>query len=225
MGDSDFHSAALVSLWQGLMDFFARVADVYVAMNLLFYWEQGNRRARRDPDILVAKGVGKHQRLSYRLWEEHVLPSVFFEVASRKTWRTDVGEKRQLYAELGIREYILFDPHGRFLDPPLQGFRLQRGVYVPLRPAADGSLTSRELGLRLVAEGQLLRLIDARTGRPVLTRAERAQQAREKEEQERQQREQAQKEARRARRQAREAEKRAEALAAELERLRAERQD
>jgi len=176
MGDTDFHSDALVWLRQALEDFFLLVPDVYVAMNILFYYEQGNPSARRDPDILVARGVGKHKRRSYRLWEEKVLPRVFFEVASRKTWREDVGEKRQLYARLGIKEYIIFDPEARYVKPPFQGFRLRHGVYEPMKLARDGSLKSKELGLRMVPEGNMLRLYDIKTGMPILTRAERAEQ-------------------------------------------------
>ena len=68
MGDTDYHTIALVSLCQGLQDFFRDRDDVYVGMNLILYFEEGNPKARRDPDILVAKGVvGKHKRRSFRL--------------------------------------------------------------------------------------------------------------------------------------------------------------
>ncbi len=177
MGDTDYHTAALIWLRQALEDFFAAVLDVYVASNLIFYYEQGRPRSRRDPDVLVARGVGKHTRRSYRLWEEKVLPCVLFEIASRRTWRVDLGDKRELYARLRVPEYFVFDPEGRYLHPPFQGFRSKKGVSVPMKPAADGSLTSKELGLRLVPEGGMLRLYDLRTGQPVPTRVERARQA------------------------------------------------
>jgi Uma2 family endonuclease len=192
MGESDFHGFAMFSLREALQDFFEDQPDVYVASNILFYYEQGNPSGRRDPDILFARGVrGKHLRQSYRLWEEGVLPRVFFEIASENTWRVDVGEKRELYARLGIAEYFIFDPAGLYLDPVLQGFRLENGIYVPLTPAADGSLLSRELGLRLRPEGAMLRLIDVRTGQPVPTRREQAEQALQQAQQERQRAEQA----------------------------------
>ena len=41
-----------------------------------------------------------------------------------------------------------------------------------MMPAADGSLMSDQLGLRFIEEGNMLRLIDAQTGKPVLTRRE-----------------------------------------------------
>jgi Uma2 family endonuclease len=209
MGDTDYHTLALVWLRQALEDVFAAVLDVYVASNLIYYYELGNPNARRDPDVLGARGVaGKHPRRSYRLWEERVRPCTLFEIASRKTWRQDLGEKRDLYAQLRIPEYFVFDPEGRYLDPVFQGFRTRGGVSVAMRPSADGSLTSRQLGLRLVPEGAMLRLIDLRSGQPVRTRAEQAEQEKQR----------AKHEKRRARLQ----KQRADELAAEVERLRAE---
>src|SRR5207244_981816 len=92
--------------------------------------------------------------------------------------RIDLDDKRQLYAGLGVREYFLFDPEGLYLVPPLRGFRLTEGDLVELRSEPDGSLICQELGLRLRAEGQMLRLVDLQTGAPVLTREERAEQER-----------------------------------------------
>jgi Uma2 family endonuclease len=175
MGDTDFHSEALILLRQALEDYLAGKGGWYVASNLILYWDYHNPNNRRDPDVLVARGVGSHRRRSFRVWEEGTLPCVLFEIASRKTWREDVGEKRRLYAEIGIPEYFIFDPEARYIDPPLQGFRRRKGVYVPMKGARDGSLVSRELGLRLVREGILLRLIDRKTGERVLTRRERAE--------------------------------------------------
>jgi Uma2 family endonuclease len=178
MGDTDYHHIAQVLLREALQDCFAPRPDIYVGANLLFYYEQGNPRGRRDPDILVAKGVaGKHRRRSYRLWEEKVLPCTFVEIVSRSTVRIDVGEKRLLYERLRIREYFLFDPEGRYMDRPLRGFRLRNGKYMELKPEADGGLTSKELGVRFVPEGEMLRVIDLETGKPILTRQEQVEHA------------------------------------------------
>jgi len=201
MGETDFHTIAQRWLVDGLQDFFADWPDLYVAMNILLYYLKGQPNKRRDPDVLVAKGVGKHRRRSYRLWEEKVLPCTLFEIASKKTWRVDVGPKRRLYARIGIREYIIFDPEARYLNPPLQGFRLVKGKSVAMKGGRDGNLTSKELGLRLVPEGSMLRLIDVRTGLLVPTRVERDEQRRT---------------------QIAQAENRARELAAEVQRLRAQ---
>ena len=112
-------------------------------------------------------------RRTYKLWEEDVPPTVVFEVTSRSTRRDDLSKKRALYARLGVKEYYLYDPLAEYLKPSLQGFVLA-GAYQPLPPAADGSLTSAALGLRLkLAEGHL-RLFDAATGALLLSPAEHA---------------------------------------------------
>lgn len=180
MGDTDYHSLAMTLLRQGLEDYFADVPDVYVGMNLVLYFQHGDPSQRRDPDILVAKGVaGKHPRRSFRVWEEQTFPRTLMEIVSEGTVDVDLGEKRLQYERYRIPEYFLFDPERKYMEPPLRGFRLTRGRYLELTPADDGSLISEELGLRLVPEGEILRLIDLKTGKPVLTRSEQAEQARE----------------------------------------------
>src|SRR5260370_41293873 len=123
----------------------------------MLYYEQGNPQGRRDPDVLVARGVrGRHQRRSFRLWEEGVLPCTLFEISSGRTWREDVGPKRELYQRLRVREYFLFDPEGRWVRPAFQGFRLRRTRYAPLAPEADGCLPSRGLGVKMRRDGAML---------------------------------------------------------------------
>ncbi|MBI4630972.1 MAG: Uma2 family endonuclease, partial [Chloroflexi bacterium] len=64
------------------------------------------------------------------------------------------------------------------LEPPLQGFVLERGDYVRLKPESDGSFLSRELGLKLMIEENNLRLMDVKTGEKLLTPAEAQEKAR-----------------------------------------------
>jgi Uma2 family endonuclease len=178
MGETDFHAFAMIMLREGLEDFFAPRRRVYVAANLFLYYVEGSPSHNKSPDAMVVKGVEKHFRRVFKTWEEGAVPCTAFEITSERTWQEDVGPKFQVYQRIGIKEYILFDPEGESLNPRLQGFRLRRGEYQPLPSAADGSLGSKELGLRLVPEGLMLRLIDLKTGKPVLTRAEQAEQAR-----------------------------------------------
>ena len=56
MGESDYHSAAIIWLREALEDYFEGSTDVYVASNMLLYTLLAGDRHRRDPDVLVAKG-------------------------------------------------------------------------------------------------------------------------------------------------------------------------
>jgi Uma2 family endonuclease len=214
MGETSLHILAVILLREGLEDFFAVRSDVCVASNMVLYYDRGNPSGRRDPDVLVALGVGNHLRRSFRVWEEQAIPNTVFEVSSETTVSEDIGPKRDVYERIGIPEYFLFDPHDQFLNPVLQGFRLVNGTYVALQPAADGSLTSQQLGLRLVPEGRMLRLVDANTAAAVLTRRERIEQEQQRADDERQR-------ADNERRRADDEKRRADQLAEEVRRLQA----
>jgi hypothetical protein len=162
------------------------------------------------------KGIAKHDRRIYKLWEEKVAPCVVFEVTSRSTRLEDQGTKRALYEMLGVREYFLFDPLEEYLAPRLQGFRLAGGRYEPMDPASDGTLRSDGLGLILRPEAKLLRLVDPTSGEVVPTLEEAAERA----EKAGKLAEEAAERAEKATRRAEEAETRLARLEAELERLR-----
>ena len=202
MAETEHQLVAMVHLYQALHLFFVSRDDVHVASDMFLYYEQGNPSACRAPDVMVTKGVvGKHLRRSFRTWEEGVSPTVIIEVTSAKTRHADENEKPAIYASLGVREYFLFDAEGEYLRPRLKGFRLEGGSYVPLAADDAGRLVSEELGLRLVVEGPLLRLIDLRTGQRLPTQEELAGQAISADKAKRQA-EQAQRQAERAKRQA-----------------------
>jgi Uma2 family endonuclease len=169
MGESDYHMMVLLYLRQALQRFFKPREDVYVASDLFFYYEEGNIKARVAPDIMVVFGVTKQFRRSFRLWREAAGPQTMIEIASGRTWRSDLHKKPQLYARLNVHEYYIFDPERCYLDPPLVGFRRQGRRMVQRPLAADGGLASNRLGLRLVPEGALLRLVDIKTGERLLT--------------------------------------------------------
>jgi Uma2 family endonuclease len=178
MGETEWHVIAIFELYGALRRYFEKQQDVHVAADLFLYYEQGNPRACKAPDVMVSKGVcGKHLRRSFRVWEEKTVPTVAFEVTSAKSRREDAVGKPQAYAQVGIAEYFIFDPLDEYLRPRLQGFRLGPHGYEPLLPDGDGRLLSHELGLLLAPEGALLRLIDARTGAMLPSLAELERQA------------------------------------------------
>jgi Uma2 family endonuclease len=168
MAETDTHRQAMTDTIQTLADFFRDQPDVYVAGNLLLYYEEGNPKASVAPDVFVVFGVPKGLRRTYKLWEERQAPAVVIEFTSRSTRLEDQGEKRVVYSWLGVREYFLCDPLAEYLNPPLQGYRLVEGDFVRLDAEPDGALASEVLGMRLQREGGRLRLIEAATGEPLL---------------------------------------------------------
>jgi Uma2 family endonuclease len=212
MAETDVHIDALIYLREALKDHFREASRVYVAGNMLLYYEEGDPTACVAPDVFVVKGVPKHKRRTYKLWEEGVPPSVVIEITSRGSRLEDQGTKRALYAMLGVAEYFLYDPLGEYLEPALQGYRLHGGDYESMRAEGDGVLISQELGVEFRLEQGRLRVVDPLTGDRLLTPAE-AHVARRSEAEARR----TEAEARRA------AEARAAQAEAEVERLRAER--
>lgn len=222
MAETDWHRDLMLALIQTLKVWYAAQPRVYVSGNLLLFYEEGNRRRQVSPDVFVVKGVAKHDRPNYLLWEEGKGPDVAIELTSSSTRREDMKGKYQLYQDtLRVKEYFLFDPLGDYLTPPLQGHRLRRGRYHPIRSVA-GRLPSQVLRLHLERHGRELRLHDPDTGRWLptpLEMAAEAETARQQAETARQQAEMARQQAEIARQQAEAAHQRVED---ENERLRRE---
>jgi Uma2 family endonuclease len=164
MAETETHVLVMVSLIATLRHYCRRWADVYVIGNIFLYYEENNANAVRSPDVMVVRGVDPApRRLSFRTWEEGAVPCVVIELTSKGTASEDLGPKKDLYERLGVREYFLFDPLGEYLERPLMGYLNGPQGFEALTPAADGSLLSQELGLRLVPEGEDLALLDVRT--------------------------------------------------------------
>jgi len=168
VGETDVHRREILHTIETLERHFRDAPDIYVSGNLMFYYEEGNPAAVVSPDVFVVKGVRKGLRRTYKLWDEGVAPCVVIEMTSRSTRLEDKGNKRALYALLGVREYFLFDPLGEYLTPPLQGFTLVDGEYAALPVESDGGIISRELGLKLSRDETVLRLFDLASGREVV---------------------------------------------------------
>ncbi len=174
LAETQLHGAEMVRMTETLEDYFADRPDVYVWMNMLFYYEEGNPRASVAPDVFVTIGVPKEpMRRIYKVWEEGIPPATVFEVTSPSTRMEDQRRKRALYASMGVQEYFMYDPMHEYLRPPLQGYRLDGDDYQPIIPGADGSLMSEALGLLLMLIDGQLRFIDPRTGTIVPSRPER----------------------------------------------------
>ena len=172
MAETDIHIDTIIDLREALVEHFSDDPQVYVSGNLLIYYVEGNPKQRVAPDVFFVRGVPKHRRRVYFLWEEGVAPSVVFEISSRGTYLEDLQKKWQLYAQLGISEYYLYDPEYDYLKESFIAYRLKDGVLEEV-PVPDGMIHSPALGLDLVDTGQSLRLRNPQTGLFLPTPAER----------------------------------------------------
>ena len=175
MAETDKHIQLMIDLRFALREFFRDEELVYVGSNLMFYYVEGDPTKSVAPDVFVVRGVGKHDRRTYQLWEEGQAPQVVFEISSRKTKNEDLTWKKQLYAWLGVAEYFIFDPEYK-LQPPLRAFRLH-GKDLVEEIVSNNRVTSEELGLELVNDGKTLRLFNPQAGEFLRTPAEEAARA------------------------------------------------
>ncbi|KKD38332.1 Uma2 family endonuclease [Limnoraphis robusta Tam1] len=90
---------------------FADNPQVFVAGNLLWYPVEGYPKICQAPDIMVAFGVEKGERGSYKQWEEHnTAPQVAFEILSPSNTLKEMNKKLLFYARYGVEEYYIYDP-------------------------------------------------------------------------------------------------------------------
>ena len=147
MAASDFHLEILIWLLQTLKAHFAPRPDVYVSGDILTYYTEGDPRAVIAPDVLVSFGIGRKPRHTYKVWEERKAPDFVMEFSSKTTYQNDLTDKMDIYAALGIPNYLLYDAEALYLPSPLIGFQLVDRVYVPIPPGGDGGIHSDVLGL------------------------------------------------------------------------------
>jgi Uma2 family endonuclease len=172
MGETDLHRDWMVRILD-ILRYRYRGQRVYVASDLLVYYEEGVPYNFVVPDDFVALDCDPGRRRVFKIWEEGKAPDVVFEVTSQSTRRADESFKPQIYQRIGVREYFLYDPTSDYLSPPLVGFRHRDEHGIVAIPAnSDGSLTSESLGILLSLDGADLVLRDLHSGQLLPTEAE-----------------------------------------------------
>ena len=99
------------------------------------YISAAPRPPRRAPDLGVALEADPEllEDQNGYIVEDQGKPLDFvLEIASKRTWRIDVEDKVQFYAELGIGEYWRLDRTGCHYGYKLAGDRLVDGIYLPI---------------------------------------------------------------------------------------------
>ena len=152
MAENDHQLTAMIEAITTLRAWFADREDVYPGGDMLMYYKMNDNETRVAPDVFVVFGVeSRHKRDSWIVWREGKAPDIVMELASGSTWRRDMREKRDIYAEMGVTEYWRFDPTSSYFSPPLIGEQLAGGEYTALElvSGADGILRGRSAVLGL----------------------------------------------------------------------------
>jgi Uma2 family endonuclease len=116
----------------------------FVTSNVCIYWERGNTKKYRAPDLFVVQEpLAEEVHRVYQTWKQ---PPVTFvaEIGSKSTFRKDEGPKVEIYQDLIRAEEYLY------ADPPkgiLRLWRLGSAGYTEVAPAANGRLRSERLDL------------------------------------------------------------------------------
>ena len=174
MAETERHRDLLINTLLILQEHFQDIPDLCVSGNMMMYYVEGNPRKSISPDIFVTFGIARKERRTYRIWDEGKPPDFVLEFSSENTYRNDLGAKKELYAEIGIAEYFLYDPERQYLPFPLMGFALISREYAPISPGANGSAFSATLGLELRLRGETLGFYDPVSEKWLQTPAEAA---------------------------------------------------
>ena len=165
----DFHQHSyFLEILSTLKTFFGLCDDVVVGGDIFIYYQEGNPQVRVAPDCFVVFGVDVEsfeRNNTYLMWDVGKQPDFVMEIGSPSTTRSDLGDKRELYARLEIGEYWRFDPTGGdHYGEPLVGERLVDGEYrrLAMEVGTDGSVWGHSpiLNLDLHWEEGRLRFYD-----------------------------------------------------------------
>jgi len=117
MADNTKQARWITVLFGNLCALFREAADVFVAMDLLWYTVQGYSEIRTAPDVMVVFGRPKGDRGSYKQWEEGGVPvTVAFEILSPGNTVPEMAEKFAFYEDHGVEEYYIYDPDNNRLQ-------------------------------------------------------------------------------------------------------------
>ena len=183
--DGEYQAPLYRRIVRDLEVHFGSVPGARVNGDTFIYYVEGDPRRSVSPDCYVVFGLTEaalhslslEENNTYLLWEVGKAPDFILEIGSSSTAGADLGSKRVLYAELGVREYWRYDATGgEFYGEALVGERLADGKYVRLlmREEEDGRVGghSNVLNLELWWEDGELRFLDPTTGDRLLSQEE-----------------------------------------------------
>ncbi len=166
MADNTKQARWIATLWGNLSILFSQAADVFVAMDLLWYALEGHPDVQAAPDVMVVFGRPRGDRGSYKQWEEGDVPvTVAFEILSPSNTPQEMADKLAFYDEHGVEEYYVYDPDRNQLEV------YRRKGTVLRRVRGNKALVSPRLDIRFDLSGPEM-VVYYPDGEPFLTHEE-----------------------------------------------------
>lgn len=165
---ADWHQDAIQGLVFSLRD---------LAEELQLPWHVGNQlrlvATKPDgsswwpmPDVMLHPLAGPEPRTEMSVGEDG-FPVLIIEVASPTTYEYDVDiqdGKAWGYLQLGVPNYLVFDPYGELLGEQCRGWQLHGRAIREWKPDGDGRYHPIGLSTSFRPEGRLLRVVDPEGG-------------------------------------------------------------
>jgi Uma2 family endonuclease len=149
MADNSVQTRFMNILYSNLSAQYRHDPNVWVGSNLFWYPVEFDNKLRQAPDVLVVFGRPKHERTSYRQWEETDSPlTVVVEILSPSNEAWEMIDKHDFYDRFGVEEYYICDPANTQFKIYL---RVQQEL-CPIR--VQDTFISPRLGIRFDLTGQ-----------------------------------------------------------------------
>lgn len=130
-----------------------RKIRAHVGSDQYIYWREHEPTASVAPDIYVLPGVPQDIAIGvWKTWETGVVPSLVIEIVGSNPQK-DYEEAPKRYADLGVDEVIVFDPHPDRERLVFQVYRRSRGRFRRMIATNGDRVRSRVLGCFVRAVG------------------------------------------------------------------------
>ena len=119
--DGEYQEPLYIRIVGILITFFRNIKGARVNGDTFIYYVQGEPRRFFSPDCYVALGLTDEaiesieRNNTYLLWEVGKPPDFILEIGSPSTADVDTGNKRDLYAEIGVPRVLALRRHWRRL--------------------------------------------------------------------------------------------------------------
>ena len=167
--ENPLQAHAIISVRNALDLHLRHVPNAVLEGNQFIYYRPGKENKCVAPDVYVLLDHVWTCRSPYKTWIEGKVPDFVLEVISPESEIRNRVDKKNLYCEIGVQEYFVFQPDEARPGKRLVGYRLWGEEYVELQPdprsGLERELPSERLGVSLRIAGPLLRVRNLHTGK------------------------------------------------------------